>query len=149
MTTFNVTVGSKTSINPTFGMGSALAYYVNGQEAPTLQLQRGQIYTFNVNAQNHPLYFTTSHTGGQGFPDKIPNTPQTDASTITLDTTNLPSHFHYQCGAHQYMGSTIHVNGNETFSSSSSGATQWQSLGIAFWVLVGLAILFLIFAMTL
>lgn len=46
-------------------------YYIDGKITPTLNLKRGKRYRFFVDAENHPIYLTTSDTGGIGLPGNI------------------------------------------------------------------------------
>lgn len=38
----------------------SVAYIINGQRNPTLQLVRGQTYTFAINAVGHPFWIKTA-----------------------------------------------------------------------------------------
>jgi hypothetical protein len=115
-TTFTVTVGPKTASNPYFNRGSDQTYYINGIEAQQLVLTRGQTYTFQMSnvPAFHPFYITTSDVGaGDGQWDEgVTGNLATGNQVLTFTPSAItPAILFYQCGAHQYMGWEISVQG--------------------------------------
>jgi hypothetical protein len=106
--TFRVTVAPKSPAHPRFGVGSALAYLINGVEAVDWQMQPGQLYTVVVDTVGHPLQLTASVTGGAG------STPLTSTPFVralergTLQwrapISGVPLVYYYQCTLHADMG---------------------------------------------
>ena len=116
--TITVTVASKTAAHPYNGDGSSSAYFLNGIEAPTIQLHgadnvtsdSGYYYRFDqADSSNggHPLRFyldadkTTAYTTGvttNGTPGSAGAYTQIDVDEDT------PSILYYQCSSHAYMG---------------------------------------------
>lgn len=104
-----VTVQPKTVAHPFFGSGSMLGFVVNGVEGGKLDLKRNVVYTFDYNdpTQAHPLYFTSSDTGGG--PGQFPGTPVITTKTNVCFDDSFPSSFFYQCTKHERMGGIINL----------------------------------------
>ena len=117
---YTVTVASKTAAPPYHNVGSSNAYFINGIEAPIIELKgndttKPYYYKFDqsdgTNA-NHPLRFynnvgkTTQFTTGvtsSGTPG------QAGAHTTIAVDKDTPSILYYQCSSHANMGNhTIH-----------------------------------------
>ena len=116
--TITVTVATKTAAHPYSGDGSSSAYFLNGIEAPAIQLHgadnvtsdSGYYYRFDqADSSNasHPLRFyldadkTTAYTTGvttNGTPGSAGAYTQIDVDEDT------PSILYYQCSSHAYMG---------------------------------------------
>lgn len=110
--TYTVTVGTKTANSP-WQAGSSSAYFIDGEEVPTLTLVPGFTYKFDqadsTNA-SHPIAFyreadkTTSYPTGVGST----GTPGSTGAYTTLEVTaNTPMTLFYQCQNHGYMGGQI------------------------------------------
>ena len=117
---YTVTVASKTAAHPYHNVGSSNAYFINGIEAPIIELKgndtsKPYYYKFDqsdgTNA-SHPLRFynnvgkTTQFTTGvtsSGTPG------QAGAHTTIAVDKDTPSILYYQCSSHANMGNhTIH-----------------------------------------
>ena len=117
---YTVTVASKTAAHPYHNVGSSNAYFINGIEAPIIELKgndtsKPYYYKFDqsdgTNA-THPLRFynnvgkTTQFTTGvtsSGTPG------QAGAHTTIAVDKDTPSILYYQCSSHANMGNhTIH-----------------------------------------
>ena len=100
-TTYNVTASSLS------------AYTINSQSNPTLTLQRGVTYTFNVNAFGHPFFIKTALTTGAGdqFTQGVTGNG-VEVGTLTFSVpANAPDQLFYHCGVHFAMGGTINITG--------------------------------------
>lgn len=99
--------------HPWLGQGSTQGFIVNGKEGGTISLKRNTPYKFIYASPGgaHPLYFTTSSTGGVGMNDaeRIKNSPELDkeGSTIITFGKNYPDNFYYQSANDAKMGGPI------------------------------------------
>jgi hypothetical protein len=93
----------------------ASAYIINGSDNPTLTLERGRTYVFDINASGHPFYIMTG--SGAYTVDGQYNTGVTGQGTQTGTLTfavpnNAPDTLAYVCQFHSAMGGTINVINN-------------------------------------
>ena len=109
-TTYVVTVASKTPTHAYYGVGSSSAYFIDGKEAPFIELVPGQTYTFDqsdATNSSHPLRFyydadkTTEFTSGVTVTGTEGNSGAKVEIVVDDDT---PSRLYYQCSNHSYMG---------------------------------------------
>ena len=120
--TYTVTVASKTSAHPYFGVGSSLGYLINGIESPIIEIKGNDTskpyhYKFDQSDSSnsgHPLLFynnvgkTTQFTTGvttNGTPGS------SGAYTMIAVDSQTPNILYYQCSSHANMG-------NHTFATS-------------------------------
>ena len=86
-------------------------YVINGVSNPTLELVRGQTYTFNVSASGHPFWIKTTQTTGTAnqYNDGVTNNG-TDNGTITFTVPqNVPVPLYYNCQYHSSMAGTLNI----------------------------------------
>jgi len=105
-------VAKKKTDHPYYGKGSSYSFTVDGKEGHTIHLIKGEVYTFDIDARNHPFFFTTDPVGGNGSKDSLmaPNEAVTDKGTETFYVRDdLPNNFYYQCQKHPYMGGKVKV----------------------------------------
>jgi plastocyanin len=107
----NGTVASgTTSFNVT--NNGASNFVISGQSNPTLTLQRGQTYTFNISTIGHPFYLTTapgSTSGSNAYTgNSAPSPSDSETFTFTPDGTT-PNTLYYDCTIHPNMTGTINV----------------------------------------
>jgi hypothetical protein len=112
--TFIVTIGDKTRQNNFYNKGHDKCFYVNGKEAPTVQLARGYFYAFK-NDSDEPLYFTDHPEGGQGAPGSLAKNVKgftgLAKGTIFFEITDdLPVQFYYQSGNNRLVGSAVVIH---------------------------------------
>jgi hypothetical protein len=93
----------------------ASAYTINGSDNPTLNLERGRTYVFDINASGHPFYIMTG--SGAYTVDGQYNTgvtgQGTQIGTLTFAVpNNAPDTLAYVCQFHSAMGGTINVINN-------------------------------------
>ena len=116
--TITVTVASKTSAHPNSG-GSTSAYFLDGIEAPFLNLAQGTYKFDQADNSNdgHPLRFYLDDAKGTAFTTGVTTNGTAGSSgaytQIVVDDTT-PFTLSYQCSAHGYMGSYVHVGGTTT-----------------------------------
>lgn len=92
------------------------AYDIDGQSNPTLNLERGKTYVFNINASGHPFWIKTAQVTGtsDAYNDGVTNNG-TDSGTIVFTVpSNAPSTLYYNCQFHGSMAGTISITGTGT-----------------------------------
>lgn len=90
------------------------AYIVDGSNNPTLTLNRGSTYTFNVNASGHPFYIKTmaNSTGtGSQWTLGVTGNGVTNGTLTFIVPSNAPNQLFYHCSVHSAMGGTINIQG--------------------------------------
>jgi type II secretory pathway pseudopilin PulG len=104
--------------HPWKNIGSRDGFIINGEEGPTLSLKRNIPYKFTYASPStiHPLYFTTSETGGETL-GKINgsteigrdnnNSCHVDGTTIVTFDKKYPDHFFYQSSDSRSTGGRI------------------------------------------
>lgn len=118
MKTIAVTVASKTSGHPNSG-GSSNAYFLDGIEAPFLNLTQGTYrFTQSDNSNSgHPFRFYLDDAKGTAFTTGVTTNGTAGTSgaytQIVVDDTT-PFTLSYQCSSHAFMGSYVHVGGTTT-----------------------------------
>ena len=105
------------------------AYTINSSSNPTLTLQRGGTYTFNISAIGHPFWIKTAQTTGttDAYSTGVTNNG-TDSGTITFTVpNNAPSTLYYICQFHGSMVGTINVvAGTRTYRVRLEGHTAYS-----------------------
>jgi len=120
---YTVTVASKTAAHPYNGVGSSNAYFINGIEAPIIELKgndtaKPYYYKFDQSDgtnSGHPIRFYVDAAKTTEFTTGVTNTGSSPApgnsgahTTIAVDK-DTPSILYYQCSSHAHMGNhTIH-----------------------------------------
>ena len=117
-TTFAVTVASKTSAHIYNGQGSNDGYFLDGREAPFIELIPGQTYIFDQSHSSnsgHPLRFyhepnkLTQYSQGV----TVSGSAGSPGATVTIAVDqSTPSHLYYQCSLHGLMGWSVGVHTN-------------------------------------
>jgi len=87
VTTFNVTVSNG-------------KFYLNGVEAPSLDLTSGTEYTFNVNTSGHPFMIVDDNNVLIADPTETGSVSFTPVSGVSYE---------YKCQLHQNMGGTFTI----------------------------------------
>ena len=120
--TYTVTVASKTAAHPYNGVGSSQGYYINGIEAPIIEIKGNDTskpyhYKFDqsdASNSGHPLLFYNNASKTTQFTTGVTTsgTPgQAGAYTMIAVDSDTPNILYYQCSNHGQMG-------NHTFSTS-------------------------------
>lgn len=118
MKTIAVTVATKTSGHPNSG-GSSSAYFLDGIEAPFLNLTQGTYRFTQSDSSNsgHPFRFYLDDAKGTAFTTGVTTNGTAGTSgaytQIVVDDTT-PFTLSYQCSSHSFMGSYVHVGGTTT-----------------------------------
>ncbi|TMQ71933.1 MAG: T9SS type A sorting domain-containing protein [Candidatus Eisenbacteria bacterium] len=91
----------------------ATSWKIDGVDNPTLTLNQGSTYTFNVNASGHPFYIKTARVTGSGsqYTSGVTNNGVQIGTLTWTVPTDAPSQLFYQCGVHSSMGGTINILG--------------------------------------
>lgn len=92
--------------------GDFINYTVNGQADPTLTLQRGVTYVFQIgNLTIHPFYIkSASGLGSAGaFNTGVINNGATSGNLSFTVPANAPDTLFYQCGNHSSMLGTLNI----------------------------------------
>jgi hypothetical protein len=88
------------------------AWVINGQSNPTLTLQRGQTYTFSINAPGHPFDIKTAQVTGtlDQYNDAGVSMQGVTNGTMTFAVSPFaPNKLFYQCEVHQAMTGPIQI----------------------------------------
>lgn len=89
------------------------SYSIDGNTNPTLDLIRGETYTFQINAVGHPFWIKTVQSTGtvNAYNDGVTGNG-TDSGTLTFVVPmTAPSILYYNCQIHASMTGEIHVTG--------------------------------------
>ena len=144
--TFTVTVAAKTSANVYNGAGSSNAYFINGQEAPSIFIEGNEsssyeyYYKFdqsdasNGNGGGHPLRFYLDAGRTQIFSNNVTTngTPgQAGAYTQIKVGAYTPHVLYYQCSSHAFMGNKLINPATKTFNVSGAALTLPTGTGSA------------------
>ena len=144
--TFTVTVAAKTSANVYNGAGTSNAYYINGQEAPSILIEGNEsasyeyYYRFdqsdasNGNGGGHPLRFYLDAAKTQIFSTNVTTngTPgQAGAYTQIQVGGSTPHVLYYQCSSHAFMGNKLINPATKTFNVSGAALTLPTGTGNA------------------
>ena len=143
---FKVTVAAKTSGNVYNGAGSSNAYFINGQEAPSIFIEGNEsssyeyYYKFdqsdasNGNGGGHPLRFYLDAAKTQIFSTNVTTngTPgQAGAYTQIQVGSSTPHVLYYQCSSHALMGNKLINPATKTFNLSGAALTLPTGVGNA------------------
>ena len=93
-------------------------YFIDGVEAPQLELQYGRTYTFQIDTNvntSHPFKFSVGSDGVHNnyieYTDNQTFSTVSTIRTITLTVnSDTPHHLYYYCHNHPGMGNTVHIN---------------------------------------
>ena len=144
--TFTVTVAAKTSANVYNGAGSSNAYFIDGQEAPSILIEGNEsssyeyYYKFdqsdasNGNGGGHPLRFYLDAAKTQIFSTNVTTngTPgQAGAYTQIQVGASTPHVLYYQCSSHAFMGNKLINPATKTFNVSGAALTLPTGTGSA------------------
>ena len=88
-----------------------VSYTVNGSENPTITLQRGQTYTFDLTVPGHPFYIMTTQgtNTGNAYSNGITGNGTVNGTLTFAVPSNAPNTLFYDCSVHAGMTGTITV----------------------------------------
>jgi hypothetical protein len=141
--TFTVTVAAKTSANVYNGAGSSNAYYIDGQEAPSILVEGNEsssyeyYYRFDQSDNSntgHPLLFYLDAAKGQIFSSNVTTngTPGSAGAYTQIKVGGGTPHvLYYQCSNHAFMGNKLINPATKTFNLSGAAITLPTGTGNA------------------
>ena len=129
------------NVNPSRSNQAVNKYYIDGQEAPSLILVRGNTYNFKFSSPessttgysnaNHPFYISTGTTWSSGtytgeYTGGVTGSRAYyggSSSTLTFKVpSNAPDKLYYHCGVHNKMGGSFIIVDNPV--TTLAGATE-------------------------
>ena len=116
--TFNISAGSGVYRFSDSGNN----WFTSTENNPSLYLQRGQTYKFNVNASGHPFYIKTqtgTGTGNQYTTGVVNQGTQSGIVSFTVPM-DAPNTLFYQCSQHAAMNGQINITG------AGGGFASWS-----------------------
>jgi len=141
--TFTVTVATKTSTNVYNGAGSSNAYFIDGQEAPSILIEGNEsssyeyYYKFDQSDNSntgHPLLIYLDAAKGQSFTTNITTngTPGSAGAYTQIKVGGYTPHvLYYQCSSHAFMGNKLINPATKTFNLSGAAITLPTGTGSA------------------
>jgi hypothetical protein len=93
------------------GPNAPSSYNLNGTENPSITLQRGQTYTFNINVPGHPFYIMSvqgTNTANAFTNGVTGNGTQVGTLTFVVPS-SAPNTLFYDCSIHPGMTGTITI----------------------------------------
>jgi hypothetical protein len=122
------------------------AYIINGQANPSLTLNRGVTYVFQVNASFHPFYIKTIPTNGASvgaYNKGVTNNGVQTGNLIFAVPSDAPDLLYYHCGSHLAMGGALNIitppsppDGRIVLISITDTGVTMQSLGLSNWTAI-------------
>lgn len=113
-------------------------YRIDGVDNPTLNLVRGQTYTFTVNATGHPFWIKTQQVIGTAFAFNTGVTGNgTQAGTVTwVVPASAPDLLYYNCQNHESMTGEFHIT-----TAAAPGLTPFTG-GLLVVLLAGIGVVY-------
>jgi len=86
-------------------------YTINTLFDPTLELVRGETYTFNIDAPGHPFWIKTAAGNGTGnaYHDGVTGNGTSNGTLTFTVPLDAPDNLHYNCQFHVPMTGTINI----------------------------------------
>ncbi len=114
-------------------------YVISNKNDPTLTLERGKTYEFNIDAAGHPFWIKTiSSTGtGNSYSDGITNNGTANGIIVFKVPDDAPDQLYYNCQIHSSMNGIIKIvdsnpSGVIVEDSSSTSNTGGGGYGYSF-----------------
>lgn len=114
-------------------------YVISNKNDPTLTLERGKTYEFNIDASGHPFWIKTiSSTGtGNSYSDGITNNGTANGIIVFKVPDDAPDQLYYNCQIHSSMNGIIKIvdsnpSGVIVEDSSSTSNTGGGGYGYSF-----------------
>lgn len=114
-------------------------YVISNKNDPTLTLERGKTYEFNIDASGHPFWIKTiSSTGtGNSYSDGITNNGTSNGIIVFKVPDDAPDQLYYNCQIHSSMNGIIKIvdsnpSGVIVEDSSSTSNTGGGGYGYSF-----------------
>lgn len=109
------------------------AYLIDGNSNPTLNLIRGDSYTFTINASGHPFWIKTALVTGTGsaYVDGVTNNGVDSGNILFTAPLYAPSTLYYVCQYHSSMQGILSISGNAAYTETlTDNLTLSDSLSI-------------------
>ena len=89
----------------------ALDYVISNKNDPTLTLERGKTYEFNIDASGHPFWIKTVSSRGTGnsYSDGITNNGTSNGIIVFKVPDDAPDQLYYNCQIHSSMNGIIKI----------------------------------------
>ncbi len=114
------------------------AFTINGNDNPTINVVRGQTYTFNITASGHPFWIKSVQSTGTGnaFNTGVTgNGTQNGTLTWTVPA-GAPNTLFYNCQFHSNMTGQIHVTSPLATPSLATPLAAGAGLLLAGWAVL-------------
>ena len=100
-------------------------YVISNKNDPTLTLERGKTYEFNIDASGHPFWIKTISSAGTGnsYSDGITNNGTSNGIIVFKVPDDAPDQLYYNCQIHSSMNGIIKI-----VDSNPSGVIVEDSL---------------------
>lgn len=132
--TYNITIGQKTSSNELYDVGSSECFYVNGVESGDITLIRGNTYYFDLSDPSNTgnvLYFSDSGIGSfisgssVSYGYSVSGTPGTTSAYVSLFVGyNFPDSIFYVSGGSKYAGGKVNIIDPINYAQTSLGPNK-------------------------
>ena len=101
-------------------------YFINGIEAPTLEVERGLSYQFEFNTVGHPFWIQYTDNANQyssidSYSQGMTGTAMETGTMVWTVEEDTPDVLYYRCQLHAGMGGMITVSGGS--NTSTGGVT--------------------------
>ena len=118
-------------------------YVISNKNDPTLTLERGKTYEFNIDASGHPFWIKTiSSTGtGNSYSDGITNNGTSNGIIVFKVPDDAPDQLYYNCQIHTSMNGIIKIvdtnpSGVIVEDSTSTSNTGGGGYGYSFELII-------------
>jgi len=118
-------------------------YVISNKNDPTLTLERGKTYEFNIDASGHPFWIKTISSAGTGnsYSDGITNNGTSNGIIVFKVPDDAPDQLYYNCQIHTSMNGIIKIvdtnpSGVIVEDSSSTSNTGGGGYGYSFELII-------------
>ena len=118
-------------------------YVISNKNDPTLTLERGKTYEFNIDASGHPFWIKTISSAGTGnsYSDGITNNGTSNGIIVFKVPDDAPDQLYYNCQIHSSMNGIIKIvdsnpSGVIVEDSSSTSNTGGGGYGYSFELII-------------
>ena len=118
-------------------------YVISNKNDPTLTLERGKTYEFNIDASGHPFWIKTINSAGTGnsYSDGITNNGTSNGIIVFKVPDDAPDQLYYNCQIHSSMNGIIKIvdtnpSGVIVEDSTSTSNTGGGGYGYSFELII-------------
>lgn len=120
-------------------------YEINNKSAPTLHVEKGETYTFNVNSSGEPFHISTDsslednydqiYRDGVDVTNRVDNEDATDNGTITWEVpADSPETLYYKSSESTHVGGQINVTSPPAGNTNLIPTFIGTLVGVPYWV---------------